>query len=158
MATRARFEWQRGASPADLAANVRAYKDRLLEAILELARFFAGKIESYARRNARWTDRTTNARGVVSTMTLAELDELDAGSWMHPWADLDDEAVEVDQEFSRVLTLRRLCEVVRDYDRPVRLAVETKHPTRYAGHWRRWTRSRTSRRRPRGGSDLASRT
>ena len=81
----------------------------------------------------RRIDRTTNARGVVSTMTLAELDELDAGSWKHPWADLDDEAVEIDQEYSRVLTLRRLCEVVRDYDRPVRLAVETKHPTRYAG-------------------------
>jgi glycerophosphoryl diester phosphodiesterase len=81
----------------------------------------------------RRIDRTTNARGVVSTMTLAELDELDAGSWKHPWADLDDEAVEIDQEYNRVLTLRRLLEVVRDYDRPVRLAVETKHPTRYAG-------------------------
>ena len=40
----------------------------------------------------RRVDRTTNARGVVSTMTLAELDELDAASWKNPWADLDDEA------------------------------------------------------------------
>jgi glycerophosphoryl diester phosphodiesterase len=32
-----------------------------------------------------------------------------------------------------VLTLRRLLEVVRDYDRVVDVAVETKHPTRYAG-------------------------
>jgi glycerophosphoryl diester phosphodiesterase len=81
----------------------------------------------------RRVDRTTNARGVVSTMTLAELNELDAGSWKHPWADLDDEAVEIDQEYNRVLTLRRLCEVVRDYERPLQLAIETKHPTRYAG-------------------------
>ena len=32
-----------------------------------------------------------------------------------------------------MLTLRRLVEAVRDYDRPVDLAIETKHPTRYAG-------------------------
>ena len=32
-----------------------------------------------------------------------------------------------------MLTLRRLLEVVRDYDRAVEVAVETKHPTRYAG-------------------------
>jgi glycerophosphoryl diester phosphodiesterase len=81
----------------------------------------------------RRVDRTTNARGVVSTMTLQELDDLDAASWKNPWADLDDEAVEVDREHTRVLTLRRLFETVRDYDRDVDLAIETKHPTRYAG-------------------------
>jgi glycerophosphoryl diester phosphodiesterase len=81
----------------------------------------------------RRIDRTTNARGVVSTMTLNELNELDAASWMTPWADLDDEAEELDQDLTRVLTLQRLCEVVRDYDRVVDLAIETKHPTRYAG-------------------------
>jgi glycerophosphoryl diester phosphodiesterase len=81
----------------------------------------------------RRVDRTTNARGVVSAMTLAQMDELDAGSWKHPWADLDDEADAPDREHNRVLTLQRLCEVVRDYDRPVDLAIETKHPTRYAG-------------------------
>ena len=32
-----------------------------------------------------------------------------------------------------MLTLRRLLEAVRDYDAPVDLAIETKHPTRYAG-------------------------
>jgi glycerophosphoryl diester phosphodiesterase len=81
----------------------------------------------------RRVDRTTNARGVVSTMTLQELDELDAASWKNPWRDLDDEAEEPDRDHERVLTLRRLCEVVRDYDRPVDLAIETKHPTRFAG-------------------------
>jgi glycerophosphoryl diester phosphodiesterase len=78
-------------------------------------------------------DRTTNGRGVVSTMELAELDELDFASWKNPWRDLDDEAPEIDEDTRRVLTMRRLVDMVRDYDRPVDLAVETKHPTRYAG-------------------------
>ena len=81
----------------------------------------------------RRVDRTTNGRGVVSTMELAQLDELDFASWKNPWADLDDEAPELDEQTRRVLTLRRLLEAVRDYDEPVDLAIETKHPTRYAG-------------------------
>jgi glycerophosphoryl diester phosphodiesterase len=81
----------------------------------------------------RRVDRTTNSRGLVSTMTLDELDELDAASWKNPWADLDDEAEEPDRDETRVLTLRRLLETVRDYDRTVEVAIETKHPTRYAG-------------------------
>ena len=81
----------------------------------------------------RRIDRTTNARGVVSTLTLDQLNDLDAASWKTPWLDLDDEAAEMDREHNRVLTLRRLLEVVRDYDRVVDVAVETKHPTRYAG-------------------------
>src|SRR5204863_3538367 len=32
-----------------------------------------------------------------------------------------------------VLTLERLLDVVRDWEAPVELAIETKHPTRYAG-------------------------
>ncbi len=83
----------------------------------------------------RRVDRVTNARGVVSTMNLDELMTLDAASWKHPWRELDDEAAEPDLggENTRVLSLRRLLEVVRDYDRVVDLAIETKHPTRYAG-------------------------
>ena len=81
----------------------------------------------------RRVDRTTNGRGVVSTMELADLDELDFASWKNPWADLDDEAPEIDEDARRVLTVRRLLETARDYQRPVDLAIETKHPTRYAG-------------------------
>ena len=81
----------------------------------------------------RRVDRVANARGVVSTMDLAQLDELDFATWKNPWADLDDEAPEIDEETRRVLTLRRLLEAARDYDRPVDLAIETKHPTRYGG-------------------------
>ncbi|WP_344305355.1 glycerophosphodiester phosphodiesterase family protein [Nocardioides bigeumensis] len=77
--------------------------------------------------------RTASTRGLVSTMELAELDQLDFASWKNPWADLDDEAQDLDLELGRVLTLRKLLEVVADYDRSVELAIETKHPTRYAG-------------------------
>jgi glycerophosphoryl diester phosphodiesterase len=77
--------------------------------------------------------RTASQRRIVSTMELAELSELDFASWKNPWADLDDEAPDRDESLDRVLTLRRLLETVADYERPVEVAVETKHPTRYAG-------------------------
>jgi glycerophosphoryl diester phosphodiesterase len=81
----------------------------------------------------RRVDRTADGRGVVSTMDLAQLGELDFASWKHPWTDLDDEAPEVDESTRRVLTLERLLKTAADYDRPVDLAIETKHPTRYGG-------------------------
>jgi glycerophosphoryl diester phosphodiesterase len=81
----------------------------------------------------RRTDRTGSQRGVVSTMELAQLEQLDFAAWKNPWTELDDEAPEVDREKRSVLTLRRLLDTVADYDRPVEVAVETKHPTRYAG-------------------------
>ncbi|CAM3748256.1 glycerophosphodiester phosphodiesterase family protein [Nocardioides zeicaulis] len=77
--------------------------------------------------------RTASTSGLVSTMNLAELDELDFASWKNPWAEMDDEAPEVDPERGRVLTLRKLLETVADYDRHVEMAIETKHPTRYGG-------------------------
>jgi glycerophosphoryl diester phosphodiesterase len=70
---------------------------------------------------------------VVSATELADLEALDVASWKTPWADLDDEAPMSDPELGKVLTLRRLLETVADYHRPVSLAIETKHPTRYAG-------------------------
>ena len=36
--------------------------------------------------------RTASHRGVVSTLELADLDQLDFASWKNPWADLDEEA------------------------------------------------------------------
>ncbi|MGO4255071.1 glycerophosphodiester phosphodiesterase family protein [Marmoricola sp. RAF53] len=77
--------------------------------------------------------RVANSDRVVSSMELSDLEQLDVASWKHPWADLDDEAPEMDPELGKVLTLRRLLETVADYSRPVELAIETKHPTRYAG-------------------------
>lgn len=81
--------------------------------------------------------RTTGRDGVVSTMELAQLEELDFAGWKNPWADLDDEAPELDPELGKVLTLRRLLETTAEYTassgRRIELAIETKHPTRYAG-------------------------
>jgi glycerophosphoryl diester phosphodiesterase len=77
--------------------------------------------------------RTAANPGLVSTMELRDLAELDFAAWKHPWLDLDDEAPDMDPELGKVLTLRKLLETVADYERPVELAIETKHPTRFGG-------------------------
>ncbi|GAA4818243.1 glycerophosphodiester phosphodiesterase [Nocardioides caeni] len=77
--------------------------------------------------------RTAANRGLVSTMNLADLSELDFAAWKNPWADLDDEAPDDDESLRGVLTLRKLLETVADYDRRVEMAIETKHPTRFGG-------------------------
>ena len=77
--------------------------------------------------------RTASRRGVISTLDLADLDGLDFASWKNPWADLDDEAPDRDENLQGVLTLRKLLETVADHDRRVEVAIETKHPTRYGG-------------------------
>jgi glycerophosphoryl diester phosphodiesterase len=77
--------------------------------------------------------RTASSRGLVSTMDLADLDQLEFASWKNPWAAMDDDAVDRDPDLDRVLTLRRLMETVAEAGRPVQLAIETKHPTRYGG-------------------------
>lgn len=89
----------------------------------------------------RRVDRTSNGRGVVSTLELAQLAGLDWALWKESASRVaGDGAIagadpEVpDRDRSSILTLDRLCEVVADASRPVALAVETKHPTRYAGY------------------------
>jgi len=77
--------------------------------------------------------RTAHRDAIVSTMELADLEDLDFAAWKHPWAELDDEAPDSDPELAKVLTMRRLLEAAVDYPGPVELAIETKHPTRYAG-------------------------
>ncbi len=77
----------------------------------------------------RRVDRTSDGRGRVSMLELARLEELDFGSWH---ASHDPEAPDL-LDRNRVLTLRRLLELIAGHARPVELAVEVKHPTRYAG-------------------------
>ncbi|HNJ78940.1 MAG TPA: glycerophosphodiester phosphodiesterase family protein [Marmoricola sp.] len=77
--------------------------------------------------------RTAGKRATISTMDLADLEAIDVSTWKNPWADLDDEAEEVDPEQRNVLTMRELLTTVADYPRRVELAIETKHPTRYGG-------------------------
>jgi glycerophosphoryl diester phosphodiesterase len=85
----------------------------------------------------RRVDRTSDGRGVVSTLELADLHDLDFGSWrsqdlMHdPVTMADWEAPDSDR--SGVLTLQHLFDHVLTSERPVQFAIETKHPTRYAG-------------------------
>jgi glycerophosphoryl diester phosphodiesterase len=81
----------------------------------------------------RRIERTSNGRGVLSTMSLEELESYDWGSWKRPWADLDEDAEPPSVDLSAVLRLDTLLATVRDAGRPVELAIETKHPTRYAG-------------------------
>jgi glycerophosphoryl diester phosphodiesterase len=80
----------------------------------------------------RRIDRTSNGRGILSTLELAELNELDWGSWRDTWEDFEDPEMP-DRDKSQILTLRRLLEAVSVVDRRVEVAIETKHPTRYAG-------------------------
>jgi glycerophosphoryl diester phosphodiesterase len=74
----------------------------------------------------RKLNRTSDGRGVVSEHSLADLATLDFGSWRQDLPDTDPARRDV-------LTLERLLEVVVSAPRPVRLFVETKHPTRYGG-------------------------
>src|SRR4051794_12752262 len=81
----------------------------------------------------RRIDRTSSGRGVVSTLELSDLADLDFGAW-HQASETDPGDKEApDMDRSSVLTLARLLEVVGDSGRDVDLAIETKHPTRYAG-------------------------
>lgn len=76
--------------------------------------------------------RTAHRPGLVSTLELADLENVDFASWKHPLTP-EDEDTEQDIELGRVLTLRRLLETVAAQPRRVELAIETKHPTRYGG-------------------------
>ncbi len=83
-------------------------------------------------------NRTSDGNGLVSTLELAQLEGLDWGSWKKLSAANGGHESEVPDvversDRSHLLTLRNLFGVVKDCGRPVKLAVETKHPTRYGG-------------------------
>jgi glycerophosphoryl diester phosphodiesterase len=92
----------------------------------------------------RRVNRTSSGRGLVSTFELAQLEGLNWGAWKllpesaggpgpGPWPGHGGEIPDTvdSSDRSKLLTLRRLLTEVRDADRPIRLAIETKHPTRY---------------------------
>ena len=82
----------------------------------------------------RTVDRTSNGRGVVSTLELADLAELDFDTRRRQRdALLTADWEEPDRDRYGVLTLERLLALVTEASRPVELHIETKHPTRYAG-------------------------
>jgi glycerophosphoryl diester phosphodiesterase len=91
----------------------------------------------------RRVNRTSNGHGAVASLELAELAELDFGSWKTPAGrtETPDSASDAGgpepggpgPEPVSVLTLERLLRLVAEADRPVGLAIETKHPSRWAG-------------------------
>ena len=89
----------------------------------------------------RRIDRVSDGRGVLSTLELAELAELDFASWKarqgDPLLEAAWEEAEQDPERRSVLTLERLLQLALDHKGPtgkqVELHIETKHPTRYGG-------------------------
>ncbi|MEU3445766.1 glycerophosphodiester phosphodiesterase [Streptomyces thermolilacinus] len=80
----------------------------------------------------RRVNRTSNGRGAVSALELADLAALDFGSW-RDWKDSPESPDWDDPGYTSVLTLERLLELVADAGRRVELAIETKHPTRWRG-------------------------
>ncbi|ORV60459.1 glycerophosphodiester phosphodiesterase [Mycobacterium gastri] len=73
----------------------------------------------------RRLDRTSTGVGLVSTMTLAELRELEYGAWHESWRP---DGTHGD---TSLLTLDALVALVLDWNRPVKIFIETKHPVRY---------------------------
>lgn len=84
----------------------------------------------------RRIDRTSSGNGKVSEFDLASLRQLDFASWKRDTVAQAVGAVEeravIEQPFP-VLTLEKLLQEVLAAPRPVRLLIETKHPTRFGG-------------------------
>ena len=89
----------------------------------------------------RRIDRTSNGTGIVSEFDLAALGQLDFAAWKHDSSvQGDEDRLEAGvegraalQQPAPVLTLETLLQEVLAAPRRVRLLIETKHPTRYAG-------------------------
>lgn len=81
----------------------------------------------------RRANRTSNGTGVISTLELARLEELDWASWKK----LDDgttpEGADRDPDRGRILTLNRLLDSLTGQRQELLTLIETKHPTRYGG-------------------------
>ncbi|MCU1656225.1 MAG: Glycerophosphoryl diester phosphodiesterase [Pseudonocardiales bacterium] len=92
----------------------------------------------------RTVNRTSDGSGVVSDLDLSGLNSLNFSSWHSELPSSADELLNDTHYLSGVapdrvergggvLTLEMLLGLVRDASTPVRLLVETKHPTRYQG-------------------------
>ncbi len=85
----------------------------------------------------RTVDRTSTGRGVISTLTLERLAELDYGRYDAAMPESADDLVRErvwtpDPGDRGVLTLESLLDLVADSPR-TKLFIETKHPVRYGG-------------------------
>ncbi|MER5637802.1 glycerophosphodiester phosphodiesterase [Kitasatospora sp. NPDC002227] len=120
--TAVRVVAHRGSSAAEPEHTLAAYRRAIEEGADALecdVRLTAdGQLVCVHDRTVR---RTSDGTGVVSTMTLAQLEKLDFGSW------------KTGSGPQPVLTLAQLLELAADAGRRVELAIETKHPVRHAG-------------------------
>lgn len=73
-------------------------------------------------------ERTTDGRGALADLTLAQLRALDVTSWKTPAL-----PAEYGRPAQQLMTLRDTLDLMLDAGRSVRLAVELKHPSPY-GH------------------------
>ncbi|MEO6020872.1 MAG: glycerophosphodiester phosphodiesterase family protein [Knoellia sp.] len=82
----------------------------------------------------RRADRTSNGKGVISTLELSKLEELDWASWKKLDAGSGaNEQADADPERGRILTLNRLLDSLTAQRQELLTLIETKHPTRYGG-------------------------
>jgi glycerophosphoryl diester phosphodiesterase len=92
----------------------------------------------------RTVNRTSDGRGVVSDLDLDGLNSLNFSSWHSDLPSSADQLLNDSPYLAGVapdrmaadggvLTLEHLLQLVYDAPRPVRVLVETKHPTRYQG-------------------------
>lgn len=75
----------------------------------------------------RTLERTGGTSGIVSTMTLEQLQAVDWGAWKHGTSPDRDPAS------GQIITLRELVELALAAGRGLGLAIETKHPSRSGG-------------------------
>lgn len=124
----------RGSSRAEPEHTLKAYKRAIAEG--------ADALECDVRLTAdghlvcvhdRRVNRTSNGAGLVSTLELATLEGLDWGSWKKQYDAGETQDELPDRDRNKLLTLRQLLTMVVGCGREVGLAIETKHPTRYAG-------------------------
>lgn len=81
----------------------------------------------------RRADRTSNGKGVISTLELAHLEQLDWASWKKVDDSANNEQADSDPERGRLLTLNRLLDSLTSQRQELLTLIETKHPTRYGG-------------------------
>ena len=125
----------RGASELEAEHTLKAYRRALEEG--------ADALECDVRLTAdghlvcvhdRRIDRTSNGKGPVSSLQLAELEKLDWASWKTSWHEPDDEDPDVRRDARQDPHARTAASRwSSDWGQPVDLAIETKHPTRIAG-------------------------
>lgn len=80
----------------------------------------------------RRVSRTSDGRGVVSALTLPELELHDFSGGPSVWRDFEDPRP--DETRSRILTLRTMLATMLDASSTVTFSIETKHPTRYGAY------------------------